>query len=98
MSRARARVLSVATAATLLLGALPLAFAHGESHDDAAKGAHGASQPIEQENAPTSYWRLSEHASLMYWHIALEVLAWIVVLPVGKLCAERPVCVVTHHL
>ncbi|KAH7394086.1 integral membrane protein [Phaeosphaeria sp. MPI-PUGE-AT-0046c] len=30
-----------------------------------------------------SYWRLSEHAVLMYWHIALEIIAWVVVLPIA---------------
>lgn len=70
----RARVCTLATAA-LLLELLPLAAAHGDEHkDESADIDHGA---------PHSYWSLSEHASLMYWHIALEILAWVAVLPVG---------------
>lgn len=51
--------------------------------------APNAPAPQPQSDAPQSYWRLTEHATLMYWHIALEILAWIVVLPVGKLTRLR---------
>jgi hypothetical protein len=75
--------LTIATAA-LLLGVLPLVAAHGDEHMDMS--AQEASQPQAQEDgSPSSYWSLSEHATLMYWHIALEILAWVVVLPVGKI-------------
>lgn len=79
---ARARVLALGTA-LLLLEALPLAAAHGhgEGHHDAP-----VDTPPQAQNtgAPASYWSLSEHASLMYWHIGLEILAWVFVLPVGR--------------
>ncbi|KZM25009.1 hypothetical protein ST47_g3887 [Ascochyta rabiei] len=45
--------------------------------------AHEAPAPQPQDDAPQSYWGLSEYAALMYWHIALEILAWIVVLPIA---------------
>lgn len=78
----RAQVLTLATAA-LLLEVLPLVAAHGDEHGD--MGAHDAPQPhVEDDGRPRSYWSLSEHAALMYWHIALEMLAWVVILPVGK--------------
>ena len=75
-----ARIRTLATAA-LLLGALPLAVAHGDEHHEASTETPDASQP--DQGSPQSYWALSDHATLMYWHIGLEVLAWVVVLPVG---------------
>lgn len=70
--------LRIAAAALLL----SLVAAHGDEHMDMS--AHDAPQP--QDHAqPRSYWSLSEHATLMYWHIGLEMLAWVVVLPIGKL-------------
>jgi hypothetical protein len=76
-------ILTVATAA-LLLGLFPSVAAHGDEHMD--MGTVEMSQPQAQDDGqPRSYWSLSEHGTLMYWHIALEILAWIVVLPVGKL-------------
>jgi len=70
-------------AAALLLGSLPLVAAHGGEHMDMS--AHDAAQPQPQNDGqPRSYWSLSEHVALMYWHIGLEILAWVVILPVGK--------------
>lgn len=31
-----------------------------------------------------SYWSLHDHVGLMYAHIALMVLAWVVILPISK--------------
>lgn len=79
----RARVLTLATAA-LLLEVLPLVAAHGDDHNGGSMDMPDAPpSQAPDDGAPQSYWSLSEHASLMYWHIALEVLAWVVVLPVG---------------
>jgi hypothetical protein len=76
-------ILRVATAA-LLLALLPLVAAHGDEHMD--MGGHEMAEPETQDDSlPRSYWSLSEYGTLMYWHIALEILAWIVVLPFGKL-------------
>lgn len=73
---------SVATAA-LLLGILPQVAAHGG--EDMNMSAHDVSQAEPgQHNQPSSYWSHSEHAVLMYWHIALEIMAWVVILPVGE--------------
>jgi len=79
----RLRFLTLATAA-LLLEVLPLVAAHGDEHDAHTDMHDAPPAPMENNEAPRSYWGLSEHASLMYWHIALEILAWIVILPVGK--------------
>ena len=78
--------LTIATAA-LLLHLLPLVVAHGdEPHGETIDmSAHDAPASQPQDDGRQSYWSLSEYATLMYWHIALEILAWIVVLPVGKL-------------
>lgn len=72
--------LRLATAALLL----SLVAAHGDEHMDMS--AHDAPQPQPQiEGQPRSYWSLSGHATLIYWHIGLEILAWVVLLPIGKL-------------
>jgi hypothetical protein len=74
---------TVALAALLLLELPPRVVAHGDEHTDMS--APDAPQPqAPGGDQPSSYWSLSEHAALMYWHIASEVLAWVVVLPVGK--------------
>lgn len=78
----RLRVLTLATAA-LLLELLPLAAAHGDDHDAPMDMNEAPARPAEDGGAPQSYWGLSEYATLMYWHIALEILAWVVILPVG---------------
>lgn len=80
------RAITVAVAA-LLLGALPLVAAHGDEHNGESMdmNAHEAPQPQTQDNSqPGSYWSLSEHATLMYWHIGLEIVAWIIILPIGQ--------------
>jgi hypothetical protein len=66
----------------LVLGCLPFVVAHsdGQAMEMSAQDAL-ASQP--QDSGFGGYWSLSEHASLMYWHIGLEILAWIVILPVA---------------
>jgi hypothetical protein len=75
--------LAIATAA-LLLELVPRAAAHGDEHMELS--AHDAPQPqMHKDGQPGSYWSLSEHATLMYCHIALEILAWVVILPIGKL-------------
>jgi hypothetical protein len=82
--------LTIASAA-LLLQLLSLVAAHGDEHHGEAMdmSAHDTPAPQPQGDAPQSYWSLTEYATLMYWHIALEILAWVVVLPVGKLSRIR---------
>lgn len=81
----RVYFLLLATAA-LLLEVSPLVAAHGDEHDVPMHDAPPT--PSEDNGTPQSYWTLTEYATLMYWHIVLEILAWIVVLPVGM---SRPV-------
>ncbi|KAI4619920.1 hypothetical protein J4E83_005777 [Alternaria metachromatica] len=75
------RILTIATAA-LLIELLPLAAAHGDSKE-MDMSAHEMPKAQPQDNGFEGYWSLSEHASLMFWHIGLEILAWIVILPIA---------------
>ncbi|KAF2008001.1 hypothetical protein P154DRAFT_13831 [Amniculicola lignicola CBS 123094] len=80
---ARIRVLLLSTAAALL-EVLPLVAAHGDEHNGGHMNMHEDSKLQTQESdAPHSYWSLSEHTGLIYAHIALEVIAWFIILPVG---------------
>jgi hypothetical protein len=75
------RDLTIAAAA-LALEFLPLVAAHGDG-EAMDMGAHDPPAQQPQDNGFGGYWSLSEHASLMYWHIGLEILAWTVILPVA---------------
>ncbi|KAF2846014.1 hypothetical protein T440DRAFT_250260 [Plenodomus tracheiphilus IPT5] len=80
------RGVCIIATAVLLLATATFASPLGDSSngDSMDMSAHAApsSQPHNDGN-PTSYWSLSEHATLMYWHIALEIFAWVVVLPIA---------------
>lgn len=79
------RLLTPATA-VLLLVALPLVVAHGHGSETVGGGMEMADTPqpqVQNNDGPGSYWSLSEHTGLIYMHIALEMIAWFVVLPVG---------------
>lgn len=79
-----ARRTQILAAAALLLQLLPLVTAHGDEHGETMDmGAHDAPTLQPQVESHQSYWSLSEYATLMYWHIALEIFAWVVVLPVA---------------
>ena len=81
--------LIIVTAASLLQ-LLSLVAAHGDEHGKTMDmSAHDAPAPQPQGDGHQSYWSLSKYATLMYWHIALEILAWVVVLPVGKLSRRK---------
>lgn len=92
------RVLLIFTAAALL-ELLPLAVAHGEgSHGPDSKPvmAEAPSRPVvsdgidEAAMEPQSYFALSDHSGVMYAHIFLMILAWVVVLPVGRCRVKAP--------
>ncbi|ORY12014.1 hypothetical protein BCR34DRAFT_537515 [Clohesyomyces aquaticus] len=81
----RGYLLSLAAAA-LLLEAVPLVIAHGDDNDGGYMdmGAHDAPRPHVHDNgSPQSYWSYPEHLGLLYMHVALEVIAWVVILPIG---------------
>ncbi|KAF2827636.1 hypothetical protein CC86DRAFT_405747 [Ophiobolus disseminans] len=76
------RIALTIAVAVLLLEFLPPVAAHGDDHMDMS--AHDAPQPQPQNDGqPRSYWSLSENVALLYWHIGLEILAWMVILPVA---------------
>ena len=83
----------------ILLGLVSLAFAHGheavEASSEASQHAgHGEDASATDMSAnkashalsdgPPSYWSHPEHVGLIYAHIGLMVLAWVIALPLGK--------------
>jgi hypothetical protein len=40
--------------------------------------------PATSSDTPVSYWSLTDHVGVMYAHILLMTLAWVVVLPAGE--------------
>jgi hypothetical protein len=86
------RVSSLVLSCTLLVA--PLVLAHGDEAPTPATviaaehGAH-AGMEMEMDAAPAvpSYFGHAHYASAVYAHIFLMVLAWVVVLPPGKLGA-----------
>ncbi len=82
-------------AALLLLGAVPLALAHGDESNESGMGGMGAemahltsassvaalnSSTVEQQ----SYFTYQSYGGLMLAHIALMIVAWFFVLPIGE--------------
>lgn len=79
------------------LGIVPLALAHSAQEDGAnimnmdMDTSHSADEPNkpDTDSYPPTYFALADHAGVMYAHIGTMVLAWVFVLPVGKL-AKMP--------
>lgn len=96
------RASTTATAA-LLSGALPLIAAHGDGHVEAEHG-HAANTMPEAGQVPVNYFRHPQYAGWMYAHIALMMVAWVVVLPpaimlsVARSRYNLPVQVLFHAL
>ena len=89
----RSRHLLPTASAILLAVCLPLAVAHG--HDEANGGmdmhtgmSKNTSEPavvnLDDEPAMISYFSYADHKNLIYAHIGLMVVAWVIVLPLGK--------------
>lgn len=83
---------SLLFAAALVLCALPAVLAHGDEHAaagadmemdmDMDMSAEDSSKPDAGSYAPT-YFTHPEHRGLIYAHIGLMVLSWVVILPLG---------------
>ena len=82
-------------AALLLLGAVPLALAHGDESNESGMGGMGAkmaqltsTSSVAALNSSTvdqqSYFTYQKHGGLMLAHIALMIVAWFFVLPIGE--------------
>lgn len=72
--------------ATVFLGLLlPAVLAHGDDETmDMGEGvAMAADEPSLDVEYPPTYFAHPEHRGLLVAHIALMVLAWVVVLPLG---------------
>jgi hypothetical protein len=75
-------------ASVAVLGLVPAALAHGDEdmNMDMAMGANStADQPLPEDQYPPTYFALGEHTAAIYGHIGLMVIAWVFMLPVGKL-------------
>lgn len=76
-------------ASVAVLGLVPAAFAHGDDEGmdmGMNMGANGTlDQPRPEGEYPPTYFALGEHTAAIYGHIALMVIAWVFVLPIGKL-------------
>lgn len=73
----------------LLLALLPVVIAHGggESMDmDMGMGHDGntTTQPPKDEDYPDTYFAHTEHIGVICTHVALMVLSWVFILPIGK--------------
>lgn len=62
-----------------------LADGHGHGHDHGGQDESETMQGIKDEldNGPPTYFSLSDNSGLIYSHIAVMTIAWIVILPVG---------------
>jgi hypothetical protein len=72
----------------LLLALLPVGIAHGGGESmDVDMGMHGSNtttQPLNGDDYPDTYFAHTEHAGVIYTHIALMVLTWVFILPISK--------------
>lgn len=73
------------------------------AHDSHHAAGHHMAGPTSEDISlweSQSYWSLEKHAGLMYAHIAVMVIAWVVILPISKSCRarrNRPACVMHDH-
>jgi len=74
--------LLTAAACAVALGLVPAALAHGDDMN-MAKGE--VDSPLPEDEYPPTYFALADHRVVIYAHIGLMVLAWVFLLPPGKL-------------
>ena len=97
--KALATSLLSVVASAAVLGLVPAALAHGESHgghsghgDGGMSGMSGmagmnmtdADKPLPEDQYPPTYFAHPDHKAAIYGHIALMVLGWVFALPAGK--------------
>lgn len=73
-------------AAAAILSALPAVFAHGDDHAamDADMDMSVPDPKPDPDSYLPTYFSHPEHRGLIFAHVALMVLAWVVMLPIGK--------------
>lgn len=70
-------------AAAAVLGFVPTALAHGDEMD--MDMGHGAEPPKPgPDSYPPTYFAHPEYTGVIYAHICLMAVAWVVVLPIGE--------------
>ncbi|RSL43578.1 hypothetical protein CEP53_011637 [Fusarium sp. AF-6] len=83
----KSRFLALGSSPLILLSHVSwvLAEGHGHGHDDGAQDESETIQGIKDEldNGPQTYFALSDNSGLIYSHITLMTIAWIVFLPVA---------------
>lgn len=88
-------VLQVASAALVLGLLVPSVLGHGgdESMDMGMKMTSGmaidVTDPKPEVDFPPNYFSHSEHRGVLLAHISLMVLAWVVLLPIGKFASSQ---------
>lgn len=81
-------LLAALTGAAVFGLLVPTVLAHGG--DEGGHSGHGgmemtdADKPRPEEEYPLTYFAHPDHKTAIYAHIALMVLAWVFMLPVGK--------------
>lgn len=98
-------ILSSRASFAIILVLLPVVLTHGvgnENHNDTHGGMyHSADQPGDDSGYPPTYFAHAEHIGVIYAHIALMILSWVFVLPVGEfmICAtpEFHAPTIPHH-
>jgi hypothetical protein len=67
-------------ASVAALGLIPAALAHGDEHAEMGE----PSQPLPEAQYAPTYFAHPDHRGTILAHIALMVIAWVFLLPVGK--------------
>lgn len=92
----RAEEFTIVAAAVLLSQVVQVVVAHGD--DDSMHMDMGMNSSLSQNTAYPeteaiiSYFANGTHTGSIIAHAAFMVLAWVLILPVGKCCRSRGVC------
>ncbi|KAI0127969.1 hypothetical protein BJ170DRAFT_397076 [Xylariales sp. AK1849] len=70
-------------AAAAILGVLPTVFAHGHGDGAMAMDEVAEEPKPDPDSYPPTYFTNPDHRGVMYAHVALMVISWIIVLPIG---------------
>ena len=73
-------------ASLLILSFFPAALSHSVGEGVMNIGAEsGGDQAKKEQSYPATYFALKEYRALIYGHIALMMIAWVVLQPIGML-------------
>ena len=71
-------------AAAAVLSLVPAVAAHGGPPEGGESGMNMDMKDEKLDSYPNTYFSHPEHQGVMYAHVALMSLAWVVMLPVGE--------------